>query len=67
MQWIDVQEKLPEKNGIYLVISDGPWEQCHSFLSEYKSGHFLDWPPNCGCTGFDKVTHWMDLPMPPES
>ena len=69
MKWIPVTERLPDKDGAYLVL----WENKSVGDAEYESiygsfGYWLDfwidkeaeWMP------YDGVTHWMPLPEPPK-
>ncbi len=66
-EWISVQDALPEEDGdIYLVYVPYSPDTFHGvFVALWCLKEFSDFPPNCGCTGFGKVTHWMPLPDPP--
>ena len=57
MNWISVEERLPEKQGRYLT---------HSIIAGQSLVAIL-WYEKYGC-GFDEeVTHWMTLPDAPIS
>ncbi|HCR3195087.1 TPA: DUF551 domain-containing protein [Morganella morganii subsp. morganii] len=69
MEWINRNEKTPERDGKYLIFgsrgaSIGHWVQ--------RIGKFQDATSNDdeGMTGWSGVkfvvTHWMPLPQPPE-
>ena len=67
MEWISVKDRLPECDlGIFLVYCP---KQAFAydgiFTAYWEKGNFIDNPPNCGCTGFGEVTHWMPLPLHP--
>lgn len=60
-KWISVNEKLPEKDGYYLIFDD---------LFQYKIGKFyhdygLFYIYDDGWTQYNFVTHWMHLPEHP--
>lgn len=61
--WIDVNERLPDKEDFYLVyVFDGHREENVIDILWWNPDHqqFLEW-------GFmNNVTHWMPLPNPPE-
>jgi hypothetical protein len=61
-QWIPVEERLPEENGDYIVYCiGGNYNQTSCISLAYWSGkHFYG-------DNLLSVTHWMPLPMPPES
>ena len=76
--WIPCSERLPEKNGVYLVayIATGTVDRLH-FCTQYGTGLQSKknvWVgviyPCYGSCGFetiyDNVTHWMPMPEPPE-
>jgi len=52
-EWISVEDRLPEKDGRYIVVENhhGQWIG----VSSMRRGDF-DMP----------ITHWMPLPSPPE-
>jgi hypothetical protein len=58
MEWIDVNERLPEKHGWYLVFDEYFDEIEVSYYDlEFSTGNI---------EGYTKVTHWMPLPEPPK-
>lgn len=77
--WIPVTERLPEKDGDYLVFKRshfGGWCRVASFakdgaeVDEYDLGGcenvWYDYDSEYGYISFDSVTHWMPLPEPPK-
>jgi hypothetical protein len=57
-KWIPVAERLPEKEGIIVVLGN-PCE-VWTFNGDY-------WEDECGwLQEFKDVTHWMPLPQPPK-
>ena len=77
--WIPVSERLPGKNGDYLVFkgsSYGGWCEVVGFakdgseVDEYDLGGcenvWYDYDSEYGYIAFDSVTHWMPLPEPPK-
>lgn len=74
-QWISVEERLPDKEGKYLVtVYDGITPDVLYFYKRYpycNRGIRTDRPVWCDCDDYgdfeeDSVTHWMPLPEPPE-
>lgn len=76
-QWISVEDRLPDKEGKYLVtVYDGITLAVLYFYKRYpycNSGIRTDRPVWCdydnyGYGDFEEksVTHWMPLPEPPE-
>ena len=73
-RWISVEERLPEKDGVYLVVAcdegcpygEGIWYDTVVVMAEYYDDGRWVW-----CEGSDEydlcdiVTHWMPLPEPP--
>ena len=53
MEWISVEERLPEKGGYYLTVVENCERVCYSRFMLDKFGH-------------DGVTHWMYPPEPPK-
>lgn len=73
--WISVEERLPDKEGKYLVTAyDGITPDVLYFYKRYpycNKGIRTDRPVWCACDQYgdfeeDSVTHWMPLPEPPE-
>ena len=73
-RWIPVTERLPEKNGNYIVTAcdegcsygEGIWYSTVVVVAEYYNGA---WTWYEGSTEYDLqgiVTHWMQLPTPPK-
>lgn len=62
--WIDVTEQLPEIETAVLVFESnfGMEVDC----MEYNDHGDLVWCGNCKRSMMVKVTHWMDLPEPPQ-
>lgn len=71
--WISVEDKLPSKNGKYIVYAqdensphgEGIWYENIVVLAEYAFGEWT-WHENGNeydISGI--VTHWMPLPDPP--
>lgn len=59
--WIPVTERLPEKEGMYLVTSFNgrpKLDVARFYIDEEGLGHF-----SCNWGGFDYVTAWM-MPLP---
>ena len=74
-QWISVDERLPDKEGKYLVtVYDGITPNVLYFYKRYpycNRGIRTDRPVWCDCDNYvdfeeDSVTHWMPLPEPPK-
>lgn len=74
MEWISVKDKLPEKDGWYLVYAPGYWGNNRIFgLSNFAYSKFekkfkAKWGIERGCSSIPCacVTHWMPLPEPPK-
>lgn len=65
-EWISVKDRLPEKDGMYLIFSpytnkEGGIVYCNRFLTK---GNPI-FPPN-SFESISKVTHWMPLPEAPK-
>lgn len=64
--WININDKLPKCNEDVIAggFEDGEWIQEIGFVSEVdteedlKNGNWIDF--------WFKVSHWMELPMPPK-
>lgn len=57
-EWISVKDRLPEKKGIYVVLS----KTCNIVYYDCLNWTGEAWE----CAFGSKVTHWMPLPEPPE-
>lgn len=58
-QWISVEDRFPEKEGVYLVFdSNDP-----DIEILYFDGYFISMEPSWG---HGHITHWMPLPELPE-
>lgn len=55
MEWINAKERLPEKDGRYLVVESHWRSNTWIGVSPMRNGKF-DLP----------ITHWMELPKAPE-
>ena len=66
MEWIDVNKRLPDSEGRYIVCTKNitGWQPLkhNIFISEYMFNDFIymGWENN-------PVTHWMPLPEPPKN
>lgn len=64
-KWIDVKERLPERDDYYLCAVRDDFVYPFVVIKYFCNGEFdiTDWyKENCG----RKVTHWMPLPEPPK-
>jgi hypothetical protein len=80
LKWIPVTERLPEKDGYYLVWKAWGTHRWHEVLSFAKDGRKVDkydfkrewknvwykYDSEYGYITIDSVTHWMPLPQPPK-
>ena len=80
--WIPVKEKLPKRNGDYLVISNSPicrriviasfaknLEKVDKYAFQFrgkKRPGWYEYDCDWGCIEYDNVTHWLPLPEMPE-
>lgn len=68
MEWISVEEKLPECKQDVLMYFDsgnmavGCWTERDEHLSLWSAYTDDGWIADCDCM----PTHWMPLPPPPE-
>jgi hypothetical protein len=67
--WISVKDRLPEKDGEYLVRFDN--KAIHNAEYESKCGSFgywlaIMWDEDADWFPYVGVTHWMPLPQPPK-
>lgn len=61
MIWISIKDKLPDKDGNYLVIIQRGWGANIEMIYFYKNV-----PGNENWYGANyPITHWMELPKPP--
>tara|TARA_R110000803_G_scaffold210685_3_gene283197 strand:- start:1800 stop:2033 length:234 start_codon:yes stop_codon:yes gene_type:complete len=67
MEWISVEDRLPEKDDFYLILKDEDDIKVWYFIrrsdgiywnSRHTEKHWL--------LSNDPVTHWMPLPEPPK-
>ena len=79
-QWISVKERLPEKDGKYLVcrrLYGGWWRETLEFAKDARKVDKYDfyrgwknvwywYDSEWGHLTIDDVTHWMPLPEPPK-
>jgi len=66
MEWISVEDRLPEDNDQYLVkVPNSPFNRKGFAVSGFSKSI----KPNFSYdrTHMDSVTHWMPLPNPPEA
>ncbi len=79
LKWIPVSERLPEKDGKYLVFKQhhyGAWQDVVGFAKDGESVNKYDlenekdvwynYDSEYGYYSIDSVTHWMPLPEPPK-
>ena len=79
-EWISVKDRLPEKDGAYLVTTNSFGDRQSVKLRWFaKDGENVDaydlagqkdvwylYDIECGYVSIDSVTHWMPLPDPPK-
>ena len=78
-EWISVKDKLPEKDGSYLVVINYFSHQSINVRSFAKAGETVNeydlageknvwyrYDSEYGYVSTDSVTHWMPLPEPPK-
>jgi hypothetical protein len=65
-RWIPVSERLPDKEGSYLVCSTRNSVYVTHFHTDryFKNGYFR--LAGFAVRGDSKITHWMPLPEPPK-
>ena len=79
-EWISVKDRLPEKDGAYLVTTnsfgnrqsvklrwfakDGENVDAYALAGQKDVWYLYD--IECGYVSINSVTHWMPLPEPPE-
>lgn len=77
--WVSVEERLPEKNGRYLIhetvfnkwkgyMSVCSFSPCYEGVEEHLNGKCLWYSYDSEYGDYEKmgVTHWMPLPEPPK-
>lgn len=64
-EWISVKDRLPEKGGYYLVVTDDAMISIEEFSKEKLAWLGYDWD-NAEVYELIRITHWMPLPEPPE-
>lgn len=78
MRWIPMEERLPEKQGEYIVFADGKvttdmyivcdeierWLHYDGSLNEFYIDPYSSKPTRE--PPYPRVTHWMPLPQPPK-
>ena len=62
MDWISVDERLPEK--MTTVLVEGGIAQYRGSKVGWVSGTWIEWPGRPICWD---VTEWMPLPVPPKA
>ena len=73
-EWVSVEEKLPENDGWYLVYAPGYWGNSKIYgldglaYSNFKHNYKVHWGIERGTgRGWPGiVTHWTNLPAPPD-
>ena len=79
-EWISVKDRLPEKDGAYLVTTNSFGDRQNvKFRWFAKDGEMVDaydlagqkdvwylYDSECGYVSINSVTHWMPLPEPPK-
>ena len=55
-EWISVEDRLPDKKGMYLVYTNEGFVKLSFYAPYYGRVNFENW----------KTTHWMPLPEPPK-
>ena len=79
-EWISVDDRLPEKDGAYLVTTNSFGDRQSVKLRWFaKDGENVDaydlagqkdvwylYDIECGYVSINSVTHWMPLPQPPK-
>lgn len=74
MEWISVKDRLPEKEGDYLVYTyvEDQYVCRFSNINYHKRKPVMEFRVNCECCYAEDddfkssdVTHWMPLPKPP--
>ncbi|MBS9442468.1 DUF551 domain-containing protein [Photorhabdus heterorhabditis] len=63
MEWISVDERLPDDTNLVLIVILGCWVSA-GYLSHYGDKRFYD---NVLCRYENNVTHWQPMPSLPET
>ena len=79
-EWISVNDRLPERDGAYLVTTngvsglqnvktrwfakDGEMVEAYDLAGQKDVWYLYD--IECGYVSINSVTHWMPLPQPPK-
>ena len=67
MQWVSVNDRLPEESGEYLVYMESGYVIILDYSVNYKAFNAFDWFSNADVIEYAlPVTHWMPLPPSPE-
>ena len=63
-EWVSVEDELPERDGVYLVVTTrGSVTTAHFYAEKtFSDGH----RKSANWQGNRKVTYWMLLPAPPD-
>ena len=68
-EWISVKDRLPDKDGSYLILNKRKYIFDAEYESIYKSfgcwHEFIDGAGN-EWIAYKEITHWMPLPQPPK-
>lgn len=69
VEWIPVSERLPDKNGHYLLFTESPYmhKQWDVYDGVYVGFCDLENDKGYEFSGDKGVTHWQPLPMPPKA
>ena len=73
-EWVNVEERLPDKHDEYIVcacdegepIDERIWGDTVVVFADYYDGTFIWYEGNREYDISDIVTHWMPLPVPPD-
>lgn len=67
MEWISVDDALPEPNQKVLAYDTQRIYICYRSKEQEYNEHWVICEENCSCPGITSaVTHWMLLPEPPD-
>ena len=67
MEWISVEDRLPDKNDFYLAFDGGEEVKYFYYMNE-DGVHYWNYqhPTKHWLRKNNPVTHWMPLPEPPK-